>query len=166
VGRLRKQSRSTEQRRFGRKIHDEAISADHAYARAEGLDAFVLNTIELWLAGRESLDAPVNPLGRGHAAPPTKGRARRRGERRRSCRGPAATTARSRRPRRLWRRRGADLDGFLSDTTPRRNLGGERYNALVSDYVAVVNKAEADLADAREASSGSWTTVGALWLHD
>jgi DNA invertase Pin-like site-specific DNA recombinase len=60
----------------------------------------------------------------------------------------------------------ADLDGYLADTTLRRSLGAERYNAAVSDYVAVVNKAEADLAAAREASSGSFDLVGRLWLTE
>ncbi len=32
-----------------------------------------------------------------------------------------------------------------------------------SRFVAVVNKAEADLAEARERSAGSWELVGRLW---
>ncbi len=57
----------------------------------------------------------------------------------------------------------ADLDGFLSDTTLRRVLGPEKYAQAASDYVVVVNKAEAELADARERSSGSYELVGRLW---
>ena len=57
----------------------------------------------------------------------------------------------------------ADLDGYLSDTTLRRSLGAERYNEAVSDYVAVVNKCESDLAEAREATTGGWELVGRLW---
>jgi hypothetical protein len=57
----------------------------------------------------------------------------------------------------------ADRDGYLSDTTLRRALGDGVYLAGVSDYVAAVNKAEADLAAAREASSGSFELVGRLW---
>ena len=57
----------------------------------------------------------------------------------------------------------ADLEGYLSDTTLRRTLGAKRYNTAVADYVAIVNKAEADLAEARESNSGSWDLVGRLW---
>ncbi len=57
----------------------------------------------------------------------------------------------------------ADLDGFASDTKLRRAMGEERYLANMSDYVAAVNKAEADLEAAREASSGSFELVGRLW---
>ena len=57
----------------------------------------------------------------------------------------------------------ADLDGFLEDTTLRRTLGADRYNAAVADYVAVADKAEADMERARAASSGSFDLVGRLW---
>ena len=60
----------------------------------------------------------------------------------------------------------ADLDGYLADTTLRRTLGAERYNAVAADYVAVVNKAEADLADARERSGGRYELVARLWLQE
>jgi hypothetical protein len=57
----------------------------------------------------------------------------------------------------------ADLDEFLEDTKLRRVLGADRYAGAASDYVAVVNQAEADLEAAREASSGSFELVGRLW---
>ena len=60
----------------------------------------------------------------------------------------------------------ADLDGYLSDTTLRRTLGEARYNRQVADYVAVVNKCEADVAAARERNSGSLELVGRLWLSE
>lgn len=60
----------------------------------------------------------------------------------------------------------ADLDGFLSDTTLRRVLGADRYAETVSDYVAVVNKAEADLAEARERHTGRYELVARLWLQE
>ena len=68
----------------------------------------------------------------------------------------------SRRPRPPCRRPGR-LDGYLSDTTLRRTLGPDRYNTAAADYMAVVNKAEADLAEARDRSTGSWELVGRPW---
>ena len=73
------------------------------------------------------------------------------GTRRRGRRGRGGTGGRTGRPGRLPRRYDA-----------RRVLGVERYAAAVSDYVAAVNKTEADLAEAREASSGSFELVGRL----
>ena len=112
---------------------------ERAYARANELDSFVLNTIEekvnladpgQWVAKPGADDAEIAEAEQ------------------------AVADAR------------ADLDGFLADTTLRRTLGAGRYNASVSDYVAVANKAEADLAAAREAGSGSLELVGRLWLHE
>ena len=60
----------------------------------------------------------------------------------------------------------ADLDGFLADTSLRSILGTERYNEAAANFVAVVNKCEADLDAAREASSGSFELVGRLWLRE
>ena len=44
----------------------------------------------------------------------------------------------------------------------RRTLGADRYTDA-ADYVAVANKAEADLAAARERHSGRYDLVGRLW---
>ncbi|MDQ3380725.1 MAG: zinc ribbon domain-containing protein [Actinomycetota bacterium] len=56
-----------------------------------------------------------------------------------------------------------DLDSFLADTTLRRTLGAERHAEAAGNYVAVVNKCQADLASARERTSGSFELVGRLW---
>ena len=60
----------------------------------------------------------------------------------------------------------ADLDGFLADTTLRRLLGPNKYAETVADYVAVVNKCDADLADARERHTGRYELVGRLWITE
>lgn len=44
-----------------------------------------------------------------------------------------------------------------------RVLGEEKYAEAAANYVAVVNKCESDLDEARERSSGSWELVGRLW---
>ncbi len=54
----------------------------------------------------------------------------------------------------------ADLEGFLADTSLRSILGPDRYNEAAANFVAVVNKCEADLAAARETSSASFELVG------
>ena len=53
-----------------------------------------------------------------------------------------------------------DLEGFLADTRLRRALGPERHAEAAENYVAVLEKCEADLAEARERNSGSWALVG------
>jgi DNA invertase Pin-like site-specific DNA recombinase len=106
------------------------------HAQAPALDAFVLNTLE------ERLD-PADPAG--------------------WVARPGGDDANVEEAEAALEDARADLDGYLSDTRLRRTLGEETYNARVSDYVAVVNKAEADLAVAREASSGSFELVGRLW---
>jgi hypothetical protein len=68
---------------------------DHAYARAEQLDTFVLNRVEERLTGVD-YDGP-------RIGDPA---ARRRGGRRRTLRGRAETTSRSLRPRRSGGRKG------------------------------------------------------------
>ena len=60
----------------------------------------------------------------------------------------------------------ADLDGFLSDTTLRRTLGADRFNEAAADYVTVVNAAQAALAEAREAHTGSFQLLGHVWLQE
>jgi hypothetical protein len=45
-------------------------------------------------------------------------------------------------------------------------MGEDVYLARVSDYTAAVNKAKADLEEAREASSVSWELVGRLWVTE
>ena len=60
----------------------------------------------------------------------------------------------------------ADLDGFRKDTKLRRTMGAELYAETMGDYVTAVNAAEADLAEARERSTGGLELVGRLWLHD
>ena len=42
-------------------------------------------------------------------------------------------------------------------------LGADRYAKAASDYVAAVNTAESDLADAWERHSGRYELVGRLW---
>jgi hypothetical protein len=109
---------------------------EHAYAQAAALDAFVLNTI----------DEAAN------AADPSSWVAKPGGDDREVEE--AATALEDAR---------ADLDGWLADTKLRGILGGDRYADATADRVAVVNKAEADLASAREASSSSFDLVGRLW---
>ena len=108
---------------------------EHAYALAYLLDAHVLNVLD------ERLNA-ADPAQ--WVAKPGDGREVEEAE-------AALDEARQ------------DLVGFLADTTLRRVLGQERYSATASDYVAVVNKAEVDLAGAREAGNGSYDLVGRLW---
>jgi site-specific DNA recombinase len=108
---------------------------ERAYAQAGALDSFVLNTI----------DEASNPADPSSWVPlPGSGREVEDAE-------AALEGARD------------DLDGYLADTTLRRTLGPERYNEAVSDYVAVVNAAEAALAEARERTGGGFELVGRLW---
>jgi site-specific DNA recombinase len=125
---------------------------ERAYARAADLDAFVLNTIEERLTGLDYDGARV-----GKAADEATWRAATFVPR------PGADDADVAEAEQALADAKADLDGFLADTTLRRVLGSDKYAATVSDYVAVANKAEADLAAAREAGSGSYDLVGRLW---
>ena len=112
------------------------LSCDaHAYAQAFKLDAHVLNVLE----------ARINP------ADPSQWVARPGDDREVEEAEAALEEAR------------ADLDGFLADTTLRRLLGAAKYAETVADYVAVVNKGDADLADARERYTGQYELVGRLW---
>ena len=127
---------------------------DHAYAQAAALDSFVLNTIEERLTGRD-YDGVVTgrpDAARWHAATfvPRPG-------------GDDADVAEA---EEALADAKADLDGFLADTSLRSILGTERYNEAAANFVAVVNKCEADLDTAREASSGSFELVGRLWLRE
>lgn len=108
----------------------------HAYARAHALDSYVLNVIE----------ARVNE------ADPSQWVAR-----------PGDDDAEAAEAESAAEEARADLDAYLANTTLLRQLGPERYNATVSDYMAALNKAEADLAAAREASTGGFELVGRLW---
>jgi hypothetical protein len=124
---------------------------DHAYARAAALDSFVLNTIEERLTGRDYDGATTGPVdaARWDAATfvPRPG-------------GDDADVAEA---EESLAEAKADLEGFLADTTIRSILGRDRYNETAANFVAVVNKCEADLAEARESSSGSFELVGRLW---
>ena len=107
----------------------------HAYAQAHMLDAYDLNV----------LDERINPADAAQwIARPGDDREVEEAE-------AALDEAR------------ADLDGFLADTTLRRIVGADKYAETVADYVAVVNKCEADLADARERYTGRYDLVGRLW---
>lgn len=108
----------------------------HAYVHAHALDSFVLNVIEEWTT----------------AADPSTWVAR-----------PGGDTAEVAEAESALEDARADLDGFLGDTTLRRVLGADRYAKAASDYVAAVNKAESDLARAREQHSGRYELVGRLW---
>ena len=59
-----------------------------------------------------------------------------------------------------------DLDSWLADTKLRGILGPDRYADATADRVAVVNKAEADLEDARERHGGRYELVARLWLQE
>lgn len=107
-----------------------------AYANARRLDDFVLNAI----------DERINAADPGHwVARPGGGK--------REVADAEADAAEAR----------ADLDGFLLDTTLRRVLGPDKYAGAAANYVTVLNAAEQALAEAREASSGSYDLVGRLW---
>ncbi len=116
----------------------QARCSEHAYAQAQALDDFVLNT----------LDERLNP------ADPSQWIAMPGDDREVEEAEAAAEEAK------------ADLDGFLADTKLRRVLGAGRYAETVSDYVAALNKAEVDLAEARERSGGGFELVGRLWLQE
>ena len=127
---------------------------DHAYAQAPALDSFVLNTIEERLTGR---DYDGVATGRSDK---TRWRAATFVPR------PGGDDADVAEAEEALAEANADLDGFLADTSLRSILGPERYNEAATNFVAVVNKCEADLAEARHASSGSFELVGRLWLHE
>lgn len=111
---------------------------EHAYAQANALDSFVLNVLE----------ERINPADPAQWIPrPGDGREVEEAE-------SALEEAR------------ADLDGFLEDTTLRRALGADKYAETVSNYVAVANRAEADLAEARERHTGRYELVARLWLQE
>jgi DNA invertase Pin-like site-specific DNA recombinase len=123
----------------------------HAYARAQWLDDFVLNTIQQELTG---VDPDGHRVGPGDSE---RWRAAtfvaRPGGDDRDVEEAESALEEAR----------ADLDEFLEDTKLRRVLGAGRYAEAASDYVAAVNQAEADVEAAREASSGSFELVGRLW---
>ena len=109
---------------------------ERGYAGARELDAFVLNTIE----------------ERTNAADPSTWVALPGGDDAEVAELEAARDAAA-----------EDLESFLADTKMRRALGADRHAEAAGNYVAVLDKAEADLAEARERTSGSWELVGRLW---
>lgn len=127
---------------------------DHAYARAAELDAFVLNFIEEAATG---LDYDGIRTGPGdEAAWRTATYVAR----------PGADDADIAEAEAAFEDARDDLDSFLADTNLRRILGPDKHAEAAANYVAVVNKAESELAEARERSTGSWELVGRLWLHE
>jgi DNA invertase Pin-like site-specific DNA recombinase len=127
---------------------------DHAYARAAALDAYVLNFIEEAATGLDYDGIRTGPgddaAWRAATFVPRPG-----GDDAEISEADAALAdARD------------DLDSFLADTNLRRILGPDKHAEAAANYVAVVNKAESDLAEARERSTGSWELVGQLWLHE
>lgn len=110
--------------------------AERAYANAKRLDSYVLNVIEERENGADPSTWVARPGGDdGDVAE-------------------AETTLAEARE---------DIDSWLADTKLRGILGPERYADAAADRVAVVNKAESDLAAAREATNGSYDLVGRLW---
>lgn len=127
---------------------------DHAYVRAAELDAFVLNFIEEAATG---LDYDGIRTGQGdEAAWRTATFVARPG-------GDDGEIAEAEAELEDAR---ADLDSFLADTNLRRILGPEKHAEAAPNYVAVVNRAESDLTDARERSTSSWELVGRHWLQE
>lgn len=115
-----------------------------AYSRAQALDDFVLNTVEEWLShGAEAAtwEAATFATSPGDSREVEDAEA-------------ALEEAR------------ADLDSFLADTNLRRILGPDKHAEAASSYVAIVNQAAADLAEARERHTGRRALVGHLWLHE
>ena len=128
---------------------------DHAYARAAELDAFVLNFIEEAVTGLDYDGARTGPgLGEERWRAATF-----------VARPGADDNDISEAEAELEDAR-ADLDSFLADTNLRRILGPAKHAEAAANYVAVVNKAESDLTDARERSTSSWDLVGRLWLYE
>lgn len=125
---------------------------NHAFAKAAALDAYVLNSIEEAITGLNYDGERVGPGLSDEAYRAATFVAR-----------PGAADSNIEESELALEEARADLEGYLSDTTLRRTLGAKRYNTAVADYVAIVNKAEADLAEARESNSGSWDLVGRLW---
>jgi site-specific DNA recombinase len=127
---------------------------DHAYARAGQLDAFVLNYIEEALTGID-YDGVRTSEGLGAERWMAASFVPRPGDDDAEVEEAEAALEEAR----------SDLDSFLADTNLRRILGPEKHAEAAANYVAVVNKAESDLAEARERNTGSWELVGRLWLH-
>jgi hypothetical protein len=57
----------------------------------------------------------------------------------------------------------AEFASFLADPRLRGRLGADAYAQAAEAHGALVNKLKADLAAARDASSGSFDLVGRLW---
>ncbi|HEU0246993.1 MAG TPA: recombinase family protein [Gaiellaceae bacterium] len=129
--------------------------SERSYAGAEALDAFVLNRVEELLTGLDYDGRRVGP-GVGVEAwqaatfvPRPGGDDVEVAELEAAC-----DSARE------------DLEGFLADTRLRRALGPERHAEAAENYVAALEKCEADLAEARERDGGSWALVGRLWFEE
>jgi len=125
---------------------------EHAYARAGQLDSYVLNFVEEAVTGLD-YDGVRTGAGLGEEAWRSATFVPRPG-------GDDGEIAEAEAALEGAR---ADLDEFLADTKLRRVLGPDKHAEAAANYVAVVNKAEADLAETRERSAGSWELVGRLW---
>ena len=128
---------------------------EHAYARAEQLDAFVLNTIEERLTGVDYDGVRTSEGASEEAWRAATWVAR-----------PGGDDADVEKAEDALEEARAELDSFLADTKLRSIVGPDKHAEAAANYVAVVNKAEADLAEARERGTGSYELVGRLWLTE
>ena len=128
---------------------------EHAYARAEQLDAFVLNTIEERLTGVDYDGVRTSEGASEEAWRAATWVAR-----------PGGDDADVEKAEDALEEARAELDSFLADTKLRSIVGPDKHAEAAANYVAVVNKADADLAEARERSTGSYELVGRLWLTE
>lgn len=127
---------------------------DHAYARAGQLDNFVLNRIEELLTGGDYDGVRV---GEGDEA---------RWREATYIPRPGSDGAEVAEAENALAEAREDLDEFLSNTKLRRVLGAAKHTEAAENYVAVVEKCEADLAAARGRDTGSWALVGELWWRE
>lgn len=127
---------------------------DHAYARAGQLDNFVLNRIEELLTGGDYDGVRV---GEGDGA---------RWREATFIPRPGSDGAEVLEAENALAEAREDLDEFLSNTKLRRVLGAAKHTEAAENYVAVVEKCEADLAAARGRDTGSWALVGELWWRE
>jgi hypothetical protein len=109
---------------------------ERAYAGANELDSFVLNTLEEELNLADPSQWVALPGGDGREVEELEA---------------ARDAARE------------DLDSFLADTRLRRALGPERHAEAAENYVAVLDKCAADLASAKDRHAGRYELVGRLW---
>jgi Recombinase len=112
---------------------------ERAYAGANELDSFVLNTLEEELNLADPSQWVALPGGDSHEVEEAEA---------------ARDAARE------------DLDSFLADTRLRRALGPERHAEAAENYVAVLDKRETDIAEVKERHAGRYELVGRLWNTD